>query len=95
MKVIRSTSGLLLVQEQHKCKNKKISSLKSEAGTSVSSTKGRFQILQQHYQLFGTSVVDSAFDDKWKLEVQEKVLDYSKQNLKDLELDKEIEDQDT
>ena len=32
-------------------------------------------------------MVDSAFDDEWKLEVEEKVLDYSKQNLKDLEFD--------
>ena len=37
-------------------------------------------------------MVDSTFDDEWKLEVEEKVLDYSKQNLKDLELDKEIEE---
>ena len=28
-------------------------------------------------------MVDSAFDDEWKLEVEEKVLEYSKQNLKD------------
>ena len=52
---------------------------------SVSSTncKGKLQILQQQYQLLGTSVVDSAFDDEWKLEVEEKVLDYnySNQNL--------------
>ena len=90
MKVIRSSSGLLLVEELSvKIKN---SSLKSEAGISVSSTKGKLQILQQHYQLLGTSVVDSAFDDEWKLEVEEKVLEYSKQNLKDLDLDKEIEE---
>ena len=37
-------------------------------------------------------MVDSAFDDEWKLEVEEKVLEYSKQNLKDLNLDKEIEE---
>ena len=37
-------------------------------------------------------MVDSAFDDEWKLEVEEKVLEYSKQNLKDLDLDKEIEE---
>ena len=36
--------------------------------------------------------VDSAFDDEWKLEVEDKVLEYSKQNLKDLDLDKEIEE---
>ena len=80
------------VGRRTKCKNKTISSLKSEAGISVSSTKGKLQILQQHYQLLGTSVVDSAFDDEWKLEVEEKVLEYSKQNLKDLDLDKEIEE---
>ena len=65
---------------------------KSEARISVSSTKGKLQILQQHYQLLGAGVVDSAFDDEWKLEVEEKVLEYSKQNLKDLDLDKEIEE---
>ena len=48
--------------------------------SSVSSTKGKLQILQQHYQLLGTSVVDSAFHDEWKLEVEEKVLECSKQN---------------
>ena len=26
-------------------------------------------------------MVDNAFDDEWKLEVEEKVLEYSKQNL--------------
>ena len=80
------------VGRRTKCKNKTISSLKSESGISVSSTKGKLQILQQHYQLLGTSMVDSAFDDEWKLEVEEKVLEYSKQNLKDLDLDKEIDE---
>ena len=70
------------VGRRTKCKNKTIYSLKSEAGISVSSTKGKLQILKQHYQLLGTNMVDSAFDDKWKLEVEEKVLEYSKQNLK-------------
>ena len=69
------------VGRRTKCKNKTISSLKSEAGISVSSTKGKLQILLQHYQLLGTSAVDSAFDDEWKLVVEEKVLEYSKQNL--------------
>ena len=60
----------------------------------ASSTKGKLQILQQHYQLLGTSVIDtcSTLDDEWKLEVEENVLDYNKQNIKDLELDKEIEE---
>ena len=66
--------------------------MKSEAGISVSSIKGKLQILQQHYLHLRTSVVDYAFDDKWKLAVEEKVLEYSKQNLKDLDLDKEIEE---
>ena len=47
------------VGRRTKCKNKTISSLKSESGISVSSTKGKLQILQQHYQLLGTSMVDS------------------------------------
>ena len=66
--------------------------MKSEGRIFVSSTKGKLQTLQQHYQLLETSVADSAFDDEWKLEVEEKVLEYSKQNLKDLDLDKEIEE---
>ena len=37
-------------------------------------------------------MVDSAFDDEWKIVVNEKVLDYSKKNSKDLALDKEIEE---
>ena len=75
-----------------KYKNKTISSLKSEAGISVSNTKGKLQIFQQLYQLLGTSVVDSAFDEKWKLEVEENVLEYSKQNFKDLYLYNKIEE---
>ena len=51
------------VGRKNKCKNVTISSLKSEAGISVPSTKGKLQILQQHYQLSGTNVVDNAFDD--------------------------------
>ena len=31
-------------------------------------------------------MVESGFDDEWKLEVEEKVLEYSKQNLKDLDV---------
>ena len=45
------------VGQRIKCENKTISSLKSEAGISVSAPKGKLQILQQHYQLLGTSVV--------------------------------------
>ena len=37
-------------------------------------------------------MIDSAFDDEWKLEVEEEGLEYSKQNLKDLDLDKKIKE---
>ena len=37
-------------------------------------------------------MVDNAFDVEWKLEVEEKVLEYSKQNLKDLDLDNEMKE---
>ena len=47
------------VGRRTKCKNKTISSLNSEAGISVSNTKGKLQTLQQHYQLLGTSVINS------------------------------------
>ena len=62
------------VRRRTKYKNKTISSLKSEAGISVISypaPKVSFRYCSSMISL-GTSVVDSAFDDEWKLEVEEK-----------------------
>ena len=51
-----------------------ISALKSEAGASMKSVKGKLDILRKHYQKLG---VDSNFDD-WKQLVENKIDDYSR-----------------
>ena len=52
------------VSTRTECKNKTISSLKSEGEIFVFSAKGKLQILQQRHQLlYRTNVVDIAFDD--------------------------------
>ena len=40
---------------------------------SVTSTKGKLEVLQKHYQHLGRVSVDSDFDDDWKGEVENKV----------------------
>ena len=40
---------------------------------SVTSTKGKLEVLQKHYQHLGRVSVDSDFDDDWKEEVESKV----------------------
>ena len=47
-----------------------ISALKSDTGVSVSSTKGKLDILQSHYERLGSTSVEAAFDDDWKEEVE-------------------------
>ena len=54
-------------------KKKNITSLKSDAGVSVTSTRGKLEVLQKHYQLLGKISVDSDFDANWKEEVESKV----------------------
>ena len=44
-----------------------ISVLRSDAGVSVSSTKGK---LKSHYERLGSSSVEAAFDDDWREEVE-------------------------
>ena len=48
---------------------KNITSLKSDAGVSVTSTRGELEVLQKHYQLLGKI---SDFDANWKEEVESK-----------------------
>ena len=43
-----------------------ITVLRSDAGVSVSSTKGKLNILQSHYERLGSSSVEAAFDDDWR-----------------------------
>ena len=47
--------------------------MKGVEGVSVTSTKGKLEVLQKHYQHLGRASVDSDFDDDWKEEVESKV----------------------
>ena len=49
------------------------SSLKSDTGLSLTSTRGKLEVLQRHYQLLSKMSVDSVFDADWKEEVEENV----------------------
>ena len=55
---------------------KNITSLKSDAGVSVTSTRGKLGVLQKHYQHLGKISVDGNFDANWKEEVESKVSSY-------------------
>ena len=57
-------------------KKKNITSLKSDAGVSVTSTRGKLEVLQKHYHHLGKISVDSDFDANWKEEVESKVSSY-------------------
>ena len=52
---------------------KDIASLKNEGGISVTSTWGKLQILQSHYERLGKVSGGSDFDDDWKEEVEDRV----------------------
>ena len=49
--------------------------MRSDAGVSVSSTKGKLHILQSHYERLGSSTVEAEFDDDWREEVENMVRD--------------------
>ena len=72
-------------------RKKNIPSLKSEAGVSVTSTRGK---LQRHYQQLGKLSLDSNFDAEWKEEVESNVSRYGSMSelCEDEFLDKEIEE---
>ena len=53
-------------------RKKNIPSLKSEAGVSVTSTRG----IQRHYQQLGKLSLDSNFDAEWKEEVESNMSRY-------------------
>ena len=70
-------------------RKKNIPSLKSEAGVSVTNTRGKLEVLQRHYQQLGKLSLDSNFDAKWKEEVESNVSRYG--SMSELcEDDKEI-----
>ena len=49
---VGKSSGLLYIGRRTKRK-KNITSLKSDAGVSVTSTRGKLEVLQKHYQHLG------------------------------------------
>ena len=48
---IGKSSGLLYIGMKTKGKKKNISSLKSDTGMYITSTRGKLEMLQKHYQL--------------------------------------------
>ena len=74
-------------------RKKNIPSLKSEAGVSVTSTRGKLEVLQRHYQQLGKLSLDSNFDAEWKEEVESNVSRYGSMSelCEDEFLDNEIE----
>ena len=67
--------------------------MRNSAGVSVTSTKGKLEVLKTHYRHLVSCSVDSAFDDSWKEEVDEQVSECSSVSKAyvDRVLDKEIE----
>ena len=61
-------------------------------GASVTSTRGKLEILKQHYEQLGEMSVDSEFDDDWRGDIENKVSDCNKKSkeYEDNFLDKEI-----
>ena len=57
------------VGRRTKGKYKNITSLKSKAGVSVSSTQGKLEVLRRHYEELGKVSVDGNFEADWKEEV--------------------------
>ena len=74
-------------------RKKNIPLLKSEAGVSLTSTRGMLEVLQRHYQQLGKLSLDSNFDAEWKEEVKSNASRYGGMSylLEDEFLDKEIE----
>ena len=53
------------VGRRTKGKNKGLVALRNSTGVSVTSTKGKLEVLRTHYRQLGLCSVDSAFDDSW------------------------------
>ena len=70
------------VGRRTKGKKKNITSLKSDAGVSVTSTRGKLKVLQKHYQHLGKISVDSDFDANWNKEVESKMSSYIWQHVR-------------
>ena len=74
------------VGRRTKGKRRGITALRNNAGVSVTSTKGKLEVLKRHYQ----HSVDTAFDDSWKEEVDKKVFEFPTDCVENV-LDREIE----
>ena len=61
---------------------------KSDAGVSVTSTRGKLEVLQRHYQHLGKISVDSDFGVHWKEEVESKVSSYGSMSEDDRAIEK-------
>ena len=59
------------VGRKSKGKNKNIASLNTDTGLSLTSTRGKLEVLQRHYQLLSNMSVDTVFDANWKEEVED------------------------
>ena len=81
------------VGRRTKGRKKGIVALRNSAGVSVTSKKGKLEVLKNHYKYLGSCSVDRAFDDSWKEEVDEQVRECSSvsKTCEDRVLDREIE----
>ena len=61
------------VSGRSKGKKKNIAPLKNKGGISVTSMRGKLQILRSHYERLGKVSEGSDFDDNWKEEVEDRV----------------------
>ena len=83
------------VGNRTKGKKKGIVALKNSAGVSVTTTKGKLEVLKTHYRHLGSCSADSACDNSWKEEVDEQVSECSsvlkacKNNVLDREIERE------
>ena len=76
-----------------KGKKKNIVSITNDTAMSITSTRGKLEVLQKHYQLLSKMSVDSEFDANWKREFEDSVDGYSSlsEEAGDAFLDKEVE----
>ena len=51
--------------------------LRSTSSSCITSTKGKLEVLHEHYERLGTATVDEEFDDSWREHIEKKVTEYS------------------
>ena len=80
------------VSRKSKGKKGSITSLRNASGISVSSVRGKLEILKKHYEDLGKMEIDNDFDEEWRESVENKVNDYENASAfsKDKCLDSEI-----